>query len=307
VTTCPARERLAAEDAVALEHASSCEACRAEIAAMTAVVAVMRRGVPAVSLAAERRAAMRAVVLAASDAPIAARRGTRAWMIAVVAIAAALIAIAIWPSGVAPTALPPPTAPGEPLAVSTASSATSTEAPAPAPVRAARREVTSLADGATTFDARNGAPVRVAIGDTRVEVTDAKVEVVAKGGVVATVRVFAGSVEIAKGDRRVIVSSGELWSAPDASDETGASFRAFQDGWTALRAGDDRDAIAAFDRATDPAIAEDAAYWAAIAAERAGDREEAARRLRAFVARFPGSARVDDAKAALDRLGALSP
>jgi hypothetical protein len=88
----------------------------------------------------------------------------------------------------------------------------------------------------------------------------------------------------------------------DAADLRAESARAFQDGWAALHAGRDTDAIAAFDRATDPSVAEDATYWAAVAAERAGDVTNATRRMRDFLARFPGSPRVGAARAALDRL-----
>jgi hypothetical protein len=87
-----------------------------------------------------------------------------------------------------------------------------------------------------------------------------------------------------------------------AADLRAESARAFQDGWAALHAGRDADAIAAFDRATDPSVAEDATYWAAVAAERAGNVSDAARRMREFLARYPGSPRVGAARAALDRL-----
>jgi len=79
---------------------------------------------------------------------------------------------------------------------------------------------------------------------------------------------------------------------------------AFRTGWTALRAGRNADAIAAFDRATSPVVAEDAIYWAAIAARRAGDRAEAARRLRAFLAAYPTSPHVASARA---ELAAVAP
>ena len=51
---------------------------------------------------------------------------------------------------------------------------------------------------------------------------------------------------------------------PEPVTPTGAA-AAFRNGWEALRAERYRDAIAAFDRASDPVVAEDAAYWAAAA------------------------------------------
>jgi TolA-binding protein len=47
-------------------------------------------------------------------------------------------------------------------------------------------------------------------------------------------------------------------------------------------------------------VQEDAAYWAAVAASRAGDREAAHRRFADFLVRFPGSPRVVAARRALE-------
>jgi TolA-binding protein len=80
------------------------------------------------------------------------------------------------------------------------------------------------------------------------------------------------------------------------------SMAAFRRGWEALRAHHHAQAIAAFDLATDPVVAEDAAFWAAIATERAGDLDGAATRLRDFLDRFPGSPRAETARAALERI-----
>jgi TolA-binding protein len=165
-------------------------------------------------------------------------------------------------------------------------------------------DVVELADGALAIDARGRAPVAIVARDIRIAIAAARAEVTAHQGAIATVRVFAGSVEIDDRGRRVVVASGDLWTAPAEArdDQREASARAFRDGWAALRAGRDADAIAAFDRATDPAVAEDAAYWAAITSERTGDRADAARRLRDFIARFPTSPRIGAARAALDRV-----
>jgi hypothetical protein len=77
---------------------------------------------------------------------------------------------------------------------------------------------------------------------------------------------------------------------------------AFRAGWEALRAGQPRVARAHFERADDPAVREDAAYWAAVASERAGERVEAARRFREFAQLYPASPRAADARAAAARL-----
>lgn len=77
---------------------------------------------------------------------------------------------------------------------------------------------------------------------------------------------------------------------------------AFRAGWEALRAQRYDDAIAAFDRATDPAVLEDAVFWAAIAAQRAGHRTDARKRLDLFLASFPESPRVESARRAREVL-----
>ena len=80
------------------------------------------------------------------------------------------------------------------------------------------------------------------------------------------------------------------------------SASAFRTGWTALRAGNNAEAIAAFDRASDPIVAEDATYWSAIASERAGDPSDAVRRYRDLLVRFPKTTRAAEARAAITRL-----
>ncbi|MBP8809359.1 MAG: hypothetical protein KBG48_00640 [Kofleriaceae bacterium] len=88
--------------------------------------------------------------------------------------------------------------------------------------------------------------------------------------------------------------------APSSAPPTGVA--AFQAGWEALRAGQPLVARAHFDRARDPAVAEDATYWAAVASERAGEPKDAARRYRSFAQAFPSSPRAADARAAAARL-----
>lgn len=73
--------------------------------------------------------------------------------------------------------------------------------------------------------------------------------------------------------------------------------QAFEEGWRALRSGKTLDAAAAFGRAAagvDP-IAEDAAFWEAVALSRAGAQDRARGALQEFVARFPGSTRAGEA------------
>jgi hypothetical protein len=100
----------------------------------------------------------------------------------------------------------------------------------------------------------------------------------------------------APGDRQPARPRGARVAA--TAEESAAIFRT---GWRALRGGRFADAIAAFDRATDPVVAEDAVYWAAVAAERGGDAAEARRRFARFLTRFPRSPRAAAVRAELAR------
>jgi hypothetical protein len=333
--SCPSRRRLAAASAgedVAIErHAETCAQCRAELDAVTELIALARH-LPAPGLAEARRTMIGIAALGASDPalPKAARnhRAARGTWIAAIALGATMVALTIGflarrdreaaPRDarvtatarpgivVSPTARHPDGASPEAAPVAAvASPAVAPDPPAAPPPRSrgpasARREVTHLPDGAVTIDARNTAPVHIVAGDTAVQIAASKVEVTAHGGVVTMVRVFAGSVEIERTAHRAVIVAGEVWVRPAPTvDAAAASLRAFEVGWLALRDARYHDAVAAFDRASDPVVAEDAAYWAAIASERAGDRSHAIRRLRGFVVRFPASVHADDVRRAL--------
>lgn len=164
------------------------------------------------------------------------------------------------------------------------------------------RDVIDLHDGELTVDTRWTAPAEIQLGTTAIRVANAKVTVTVRTGVLETVAVFAGSVELSSGARSTIVTAGRVWEAPaepPASDPA-ASLDAFREGWAALQQNRLAKAIAAFDRATDPVVYEDAAYWAAVATYRAGDRADARRRFTDFLARFPRSPRADAARSALE-------
>jgi len=333
--TCPSRHRLAAasagEDAAAELHAETCASCRAELTAMAAVVRIARAA-PALALTASRRTELRTGVLAACDAAGPATRRPRAGAVvaAAAAIAAVVVAVAWYGGSTSPSrgVAAPPRQAG--LAAPDTGSAARptgrdasaldarpslhgarpaspalTNAPPPAAVRPSPpRAIATVADGRSTIDARDTAPVRVVSGDIAITVASSKVELTSHVGAVTKVHVIVGSAEIELRGRRTTVFAGDVWVRPATSPRTLAAMAmtAFERGWIAFRAARYREAIAAFDEAQDPVIAEDAAYWAAIASARAGDRVSAARRLREFTARFPTAMRADDARRALARL-----
>ncbi|MEO7731514.1 MAG: hypothetical protein ABIY55_11115, partial [Kofleriaceae bacterium] len=162
------------------------------------------------------------------------------------------------------------------------------------------REVLELRNGTVTVDARNAREVEITMRGTTVHVEDAKICVGARAGVIGTVTVFAGSAEVTSRGKLVVVEAGMVW-VPDAVGPSTA-LREFRAGWAALRDGNLRVAVDAFDRARDPVVAEDAAYWAGVAVERLGDRRDAARRFAGFVELLPGSPHADTARIALARV-----
>jgi TolA-binding protein len=163
------------------------------------------------------------------------------------------------------------------------------------------RDVIDLHDGELTVDTRRTAPAEIQLGTTAIRVANAKVKVTARTGVLETVAVFAGSVELSSGARSTVVTAGTVWEAPaEPPPDPVASLAAFREGWAALQKNQLAAAIAAFDRATDPIILEDASYWAAVATHRAGDRADARRRFVEFLARFPKSPRAPAARRAVE-------
>jgi hypothetical protein len=311
----PVQRAMAAEHDDDDPHLADCLACRSAVSEQRAIRALVRRA-PAPPLPRARRETIAAEVLARSYTMSARRtllaRGGIAS--AGLAVAAAVLVLVVWPvpdATVARLELATP----EPVSLAvrgvTAEVVPAVPPKSPAIVRAGvaaeftrltveDREVLALRNGTLTIDARNAREVEVTMRGTTVRVDDAKIVVVAHRGVIETVTVFAGSAEVIARGKLTVVEAGMVW-VPDAIGPATA-LREFRSGWAALRAGNLLAAVAAFDRARDPVVAEDAAYWAAVAAERAGDRADAARRFARFVELFPVSPHAETARGALARL-----
>jgi len=311
--SCLALDQIAAaagED-LDLDHVAECPRCAALLDEQRAI-RTLAGALPPVRLSADRRAELAAEVMAAADAPVP-RRHHR-FVIAMggaLAIATVVIMVAmrgrandeipsvqvaqdvpaIELSGRIAMVEPPPTIVAEPIAV-LRGDAELTRDTTP------ERDVVTLRGGSISIDTSQTRSLEVVAGPTRIIVARARAAVTARGGVIEQVVVFAGSVELTADGHRHVIEAGATWDrllATSAIDE-------FRTGWTALRAGDHAAAIAAFDRAVSPVVAEDAVYWAAVAAERAGQRAEAARRFADFVTRFATSPRADAARSAIERL-----
>ena len=332
---CPPPERLAAAvtepDPDLLAHLETCASCQGALDGQRGIhVLVGNLRAPA-PLDRVRRESLTAEVLARADleiAPVAARAGRRRWAAFAGALAvAASVVMVLQRSGTEPR-------PAEPTRVA---EQRATPRPAPEPARAptavpqpqpqpplvrprtrvvapgARmeasgaytralregRDVVVVTSGELVLDSKGTPPVDVLNGDTRVVVANARARVIAKRGVISSVAVFAGSVEVTIAGERRVIEAGKTWDR-DADRE--ASLTAFRTGWEALRAEHYPEAVAAFDLATDDVVGEDALYWGAIASERAGDPEGALRRYRALTRRFPASPRLEATTAAITRL-----
>lgn len=105
--------------------------------------------------------------------------------------------------------------------------------------------------------------------------------------------------------RRETSAAGNAASAPAAESPRGPAEQAFDEGWTALRAGQYGPAAAAFGRAAaapgpgGAALAEDAAYWRVVALARGERGAEAEQEMALFLQRHPRSSRAGEVSAML--------
>ena len=286
------------------DHVEDCLTCRRRLALeRDAQKAAQRLPVPA--LPAARRRALAAEILAIAERePPVRRRPWRAAATAIAGAAAMAAAIALstwWPGRTAELAVPRPVASApEELAIATSSVAHIEAPPVPAAPRieasggarlsqrvGGARDVVTLVEGVVEIDTRSARDVDVHVGDSVVRVDDATVRIRAHQHAIVSVQVVLGAARVTSPEQHVTLQRDSLWfPGPPAKER---SLAAFQDAWIALRAGHNREAIALFDRATDPVVAEEATYWAAIAARRSGDRTLAAERIADFLRRFPRS------------------
>jgi hypothetical protein len=307
------------EDAGVIEHARVCLRCRASLYEQREVVAAAR-ALARPSISVERRRMIAAEVMAAGDrdeAGGAGRRG-RSFVIATGTLAAAaILALVVSSRGMSADAPASPALNSSDQPALELAYAAHLDPVAPAlradvitrgadfaRLQQGDQDVVTLRDGEVSIDAMDREPIVIVAGDTRVTISSSRAKVIARQGVIVTTHVFAGTAQITANGRSRVIDAGDVWTrepeaAPPQSDDSLAGFRT---GWEQLRAHDYAKAIASFDRATDPVVAEDAAFWAAIAAERAGDSPSAATRLRGFLDRFPSSPRADAARAALERV-----
>jgi hypothetical protein len=331
IASCPAFERLAAaasgEDEDVLLHLDECADCQRLVEEQGAM-RLLASQVPAPHLSTAHREELGAEIMARADFQPMHRRRMVPLVGAGLAVAAAIaIAFGLGAFGrssddavdVAAIHAPALEATPPPTVIVTANEPTDAIVSTPQPItvapeRTARlegtahftrkltadREIVKLSSGELTLDTEGGSrPVHVLTGDTRLAFKRARVKVVATKGAIAQVSVFAGTAEVTVNGTTHVIEAGMVWERPATPADSSS---AFQEGWTALREGRNADAIAAFDRAVDPMVAEDALYWGAIASERIGDTNGAKQRYELLLEKFPKSPRAKKVKKALSRL-----
>ncbi len=181
-----------------------------------------------------------------------------------------------------------------------------------------------------------GERFRVITGDAEVEVRGTAFEVVVEADHLRAVRVRHGRVEVRRGaEPPILLGAGQRWDAepimvprvvsrepnheaglprvrapsvtkPPASRPSPVATpaeSAFQDGITALHAGDTPAATLAFERAiatnASGSLSEDSRFWLAVARARGGQRAGAIRAFEEFLAVHPRSVRAGKASAML--------
>lgn len=149
------------------------------------------------------------------------------------------------------------------------------------------RDVLNLVDGVIELDTRTARNVDVHVGDALIRVDGAAVKITARKRTIISVQVVVGAARVISADQQVTLQRDSVWMpGPSAKQRSMSTFR---DAWIALRAGNNREAMALFDRVTDPVAIEEAMYWAAVAAKRAGETDDASARFARFVQKFPAS------------------
>jgi hypothetical protein len=293
-------------------HVATCIECRRELERQRALHATLR-ALPAPQASTETRRAIKAETMASVALEPVVPRSSRhgAIALATCGVLAAAISIVVV-SKRATDASPPAIAIASRESPSPVVRMTAKESAPPrraAPEITARagtmfsqipgadRDVIVLQDGALDVDARSARDVDVHVGPAIVQIANASVRVQARQYTIVSVEVVVGAAQVNGPNQHVTLARGTVWTERSAPAVGGLA--SFRDAWIALRAGDNRTAISLFDRATDPAVAEEAHYWAAVAAKRAGDDADARRRFADFVVRFPASPYIDQARQAV--------
>lgn len=307
--------RLASDDDAHDLHLDACARCRDRVAAERGLRGLLRT-LPAPRLEASHARELGAEVVARAQLRV--TRGRHAHPARLVALAAGLAAAAAVGIAVAVHAV---RADAPTVAILPGELAAPAEAAAPPPVRITAREdpatadpappslpapriatagtarftsfaagartFVALADGALELDTRGARAIEVRVGGDRVEVEEARVRVRARGRELIEVHVELGAARVIAEGQPLVLERGAVWvPTPRARPPELADFEA---GWIALREGRNADAVARFDRVDDPVAREEAMFWAAIAARRAGDAVDADAREARFVAAYPDS------------------
>ena len=315
-------------------HALACARCSAGLAEIEALIAAGRAIEPSPQPEARREEIRDRILLAQGGRAAPARRAPRWWLMAPVAAAAAaaLLAWFMWPRGgeVAPVARR-----GTVMVHGEARYMLVSPQPDEI-VRLVEGTLTVQVDRLG-----RGERFRVITSDGEVEVVGTAFDVTAAADKLVAVRVMHGLVKVRDASGRTqMLEPGQVWQVPretaappppepehtpgpvappaeqapvrrmqdhiappPAPPARSEAQKAFDDGWSALRAERFDEAASAFARSRSVGagskVAEDASYWQSVALARAGQAAAAARSFESFLATYPRSTRIGEASAML--------
>jgi hypothetical protein len=313
-------------------HALACARCTAELAEIESLVAA-GRAIEAQPQNAERREEIRTTLLARDPVKKVERRRVRWWQLAPVAAAAAAAVVWFaWPRGEG----------GEPALAGRRGTVMAHGDAHYMLMSPQPDEIVRLVDGTLTVQVEplaRGERFRVVTAGGEVEVVGTAFDVTAEGDRLVGVRVMHGVVRVKGADGHLLVlEAGQVWRAtamsgavligppapepvapqpstaprarqiqtqidpPPPAPGRSEGQKAFDEGWSALRAERFDEASGAFARAAATGtgrMAEDAGYWQAVSLARAGQSARAARAFESFLGAWPSSTRAGEASAML--------
>ena len=339
-------------------HLRECEACALSWSTKERIIETART-LPTLTLSTEQKEQVRAgLVMRARDVVVEQKMPSRRhaiWaLVATASVAAALVAVSLWPNTESEPAI-------ENTSIGPRYRATLHEHAGARFVRIGEQpdEIVRLYDGSITVEVEHldpGERFRVLTGDAEVEVHGTAFDVRAEGDRLDLVRVLRGTVEVRAGRTPPrILGPNENWQLPPMAEQHDDDTRpsgvdgvqlsnvsvqvaadppatephhgrsaahatapakstnrgfghatpsdaelAFQEGWSALRAGNPARAAGSFARVgVGSSVSEDAAYWYAVATVRAGRRVEGSAAFEEFLERYPQSSRFGEAAVAL--------
>ncbi len=172
----------------------------------------------------------------------------------------------------------------------------------------ANTEILELKEGQLRLSIPENAarPLLVQSGESQIELSKGEILLTAQQGQLKQLKIVAGMATLSQqGQAPLKLGQGARWqdSSSEAAEQIHPAELGFSAGMTALQNQDFRRAAqqlsAAMKASPDPALAQDIAYWLAVAQGRAGNKQEAITSLQQYLADYPQAERRDEVKVML--------